>query len=343
MSYYGLPFLKNANCHMDKDQFLLLATRVLSGNAEGDDASTLEDVLLHFPEFQPLYDQYARYWEANTTVSAAQVETALASTWEKINKGNAAPIVPVRRFRPMRWAVAAAMAGLLLLAGWYFQRQKPIEAAWLLSQNPKGVRSSIILPDGSKVWLAGDSKLQYPAVFASDKRELKLQGEAFFEVVKNAKKPFIIHLKDGDVRVLGTSFNINSYDDEEYISTSVATGRVAYIPARSGYRDSIFLTPGMKVQQERSSGKSELLETDAALDRSWIDGTLVFQAADLGSIGRRLERFYGKPVVFTQARYRNFRYTGTFSNSTADEIILYLSRTRSFPFTVTDTAITIGK
>ena len=113
-------------------------------------------------------------------------------------------------------------------------------------QNAKGVKSTIELADGSKIWLNADSKVQYPALFNGSTREVYLNGEAFFDIAKNPSKPFIIHLSNGTVRVLGTSFNIKAYDNEPVVETSVATGKVAFIPKLKNNQraDTVFLTAG---------------------------------------------------------------------------------------------------
>ncbi len=329
---------------MDKDQFLLLATRVLSGNAEAGEEQELRSLIQAHPELREIYEQYTRYWQADREASSSAVEAALARTWEKIHTETTVQEQPaIRSFRRIyQIAAAAAVAGILLLAGWLYRSGKNDRPEMLVSHNPRGVRSTISLPDGTRVWLGGDSRLEYPAAFTGNKRELKLEGEAFFEVFHNREKPFVVHLRSGDVRVLGTSFNIRSYLGDSEMFTSVSTGKVAFVPAARQYRDSVFLTPGRKLRYLPASDESTVSETDAFADRAWTEGTLVFTAEPLADITLRLERFYGRKIVFRDEKYRKYRYTGTFRNSTPEQIIHYLSRTKAFPYTISDTAILIG-
>ncbi|WP_046370536.1 FecR family protein [Flavihumibacter petaseus] len=328
-----------------------MATRVLSGNAAEGEETRLRELVQSNPEFQVLYDQYARYWQSGQETAAPTVEAALERAWQKIHAGETpagespadVPVVPIRRINKWYWVAAATVAGLLLVAGWLMQARQSALPEMLVSYNPRGVRSTIALPDGSKVWLSGDSRLEYPAAFTGNLRELKLEGEAFFDVFKNKEKPFVIHLQSGDVRVLGTSFNIESYAADEAITTSVATGKVAFVPAARAYRDSIFLTPGLKVTYTPGNDQVSVTATNAAADRAWTEGILVFAAEELSAITRKLERFYGRKIVFRDEKFRRFRYTGTFSNSSAEEILHFLSRTKAFPITISDTAILIGK
>ena len=338
---------RSPGCHMmDKDNFLLLVTKVLSGNASPQEEVLLQDTLATRPELLPLYEQYKRYWEQQTVNQSINVEKALSATWQKIHQAAAAPAeTPVRRLPSWkRMAVAAAVLGIVVTAAWLFfhtRRQPAIE--WVETYNPKGIRSSIVLPDGSKVWLAADSRLKYPRQFALNRRDLYLEGEAFFEVVRNPQKPFVVQLEKGAVQVLGTSFDIRAYKKQPEITTSVATGKVAFIPGHIDNRDTVFLTPNKKSVYNVLSGKTEVKETDAMADRAWIDGVLLFDAVTLAEIALTLERYYGKTVVFRDERLKGFRYTGKFANSSPAEILHYLSKTKAFTYTVSDSLISIGR
>lgn len=334
---------------MDKDNFLLLVTKVLSGNALSDDEVLLQNTLANQPEFLPLYKQYKRYWEHQSLNQGADVEKALATTWQKIHQAPAVTAaiieVPVRRlFTAGRIAVAAVLLGLVLMAAWFWfpgRRQPAVE--WVETYNPKGIRSSILLPDGSKVWLAADSRLKYPRSFAADRRDIYLEGEAFFEVTRNPQKPFVVQLEAGAVRVLGTSFDIKAYKSHHEIITSVATGKVAFIPGYSSNVDTVLLTPNKKSVYNINSHTTEVRETDAQADKAWIDGILLFDAVTLGEIALALERYYGKTVMFRDERLKKFRYTGKFANNSPAEILHYLSKTKAFTYTVSDSLIVIGR
>lgn len=334
---------------MDKDNFLLLVTKVLSGNALPHEEVLLQDTLATHPEYLPLYEQYKRYWQQQTINPSADVEKALSATWQKIHQATAVPdeeIVktPIRQLAAWkRIAVAAAVLGIAITAAWlfFFNRHQPA-LEWVETYNPKGIRSSIALPDGSKVWLAADSKLKYPRHFAATRRELYLEGEAFFEVVRNPEKPFIVQLEKGAVQVLGTSFDINAYKTQPEIVTSVATGKVAFIPGASK-PDTVFLTPNKKSVYNTRTRTTEIKETDAMADKAWIDGVLLFDAVTLGEIALALERYYGKTVQFRDQRLKAYRYTGKFANRTPAEILNYLSKTKPFTYSVTDSLIVIGR
>lgn len=213
-------------------------------------------------------------------------------------------------------------------------------------QNTKGIKSSIVLSDGSKIWLNADSKLEYPRLFEGKTREVYLSGEAFFEVAKNPNRPFIIHLDNGTVRVLGTSFNIKAYKGSEIVETSVSTGRVAFIPKKKSKlhaNDTTFLTHDIKAVYSVETGEIKTLSTVSNDDKAWTEGTLIFKGMKFEEIAIELERTFGKKIVFADEDIRQYRLTGAFGNNSLDEILYYLSLSKPFTYHISDEEIVISK
>jgi ferric-dicitrate binding protein FerR (iron transport regulator) len=246
--------------------------------------------------------------------------------------------MPVRKIGWRRLLAAAVLIPLIALSIWLIMRPSP-KTELVEKYNQKGIRSIIILPDGSKIWLNADSRLKYPASFQAGLREVYLEGEAFFEIAKNPQRPFVVHLPKGNVHVLGTSFDIRAYDDEELMTTSVATGRVAFISGAAA--DSCYLTPNRKAVYHFQSGVVNVEPTDAEADRDWINGVMAFNNESLGKIAVELERSFGKPIKFRNTSISQYRYTATFKNSTEEEILSTLRRVKYFHYSVTDKFIEI--
>jgi ferric-dicitrate binding protein FerR (iron transport regulator) len=233
---------------------------------------------------------------------------------------------------------AAAAIAIIVTLGIFFlptsrqQNNTTQLASMEKKQNSKGIKSTIQLADGSKIWLNADSRIEYPEVFEGNTREVYLNGEAFFEVAKNPAKPFIIHLANGTVRVLGTSFNIRAYDNEKTVETSVATGKVAFIPKYKNSAkkaDTVFLTPNRKVSYLFTAEKVEVLPTIAVNDKAWTEGKMIFKAMRLQDIATELERNFAKKVVFLDEEAKNYILTGSFENNTLEEVMYYLSLSKS--------------
>ena len=313
--------------------------------------------------YRAVFERLSVYWKADTNL-AINEEAALDKVWDRIGQGAEAPAIGtspevaagqttavvadvdevataeapaigtprIRRWK--RLLVAAVLLPLVALSIWLFTHPSP-KVELVEKYNQKGIRSIIILPDGSKIWLNADSRLKYPASFRDNGREVYLEGEAFFEIAKNPQRPFVVHLPKGNVQVLGTSFDIRAYEEEELMTTSVATGLVAFA--------GVYLTADRKAVYDVQSGKVNVGPTDAEADRGWINGIMTFSNQSLGRIAVELERSFGKPIKFRNTSIAQYRYTATFKNNTEEEILSTLRKVKSFHFTVTDKFIEINK
>jgi len=343
---------------MYENRFLLLMTRKLSGEASQPELDELSALLSADPALKEEADIYTRYWEQQQQEKNANTESALQKVLGQINidtetGDTSGEEAPVKRMPAWKWITRIA-AMLVLLAGLGIgaykifinpASEKPVQGSLVQKQNAKGVKSTIELADGSKIWLNADSKVQYPAVFNGNTREVYLNGEAFFDIAKNPSKPFIIHLSNGTVRVLGTSFNIKAYDNETFVETSVATGKVAFIPRLKNNRkaDTVFLTPNNKVVYRLDEEKIITAATVSSEDKAWTEGKLIFRAMSFEEIAVELERNFGKKVVFRNEEARNYRLTGSFQNNSLAEILYYLSKTKTFSYAISDEEIVISR
>lgn len=158
---------------------------------------------------------------------------------------------------------------------------------------PKGAQYKVILPDGTKVWLNAASSVTYPLAFAGKERKVTITGEAYFEVAKDAARPFRVLSDKQVVEVLGTHFNINAYTDEPYTSTTLLEGRVRLISGKN----SVFLEPGQQAQQDNMHlvvGHATDLEEITA----WKDGYFIFDHEHIESLMRKISRWYDVDVKF---------------------------------------------
>ncbi|HEY9259701.1 MAG TPA: FecR family protein [Chitinophaga sp.] len=177
------------------------------------------------------------------------------------------------------------------------------EVAFNTLTTPRGGQFKIMLPDGSLVWLNAASALKYPAVFTGDKRVVELTGEAYFEVAVNARQPFYVKSKGQEVMVLGTSFNINAYDDEPVASTTLLSGKVKV----SGAAFSGVMQPGEQIQQKGSDHWQLIRNVDTDNVMAWKKGLFSFNRADVTTVMRQLARWYDVTVIFeTKNRQQQF-------------------------------------
>lgn len=169
---------------------------------------------------------------------------------------------------------------------------------------PRGGQFRITLPDGSQVWLNASSSLRYPTVFAGHERRVELSGEAYFEVAKKAGMPFRIGSNAMEVEVLGTHFNMMTYDDEEVLKTTLLEGAVKV--TRDGR--SRQLLPGQQARVHRSDGSMDVLK-DANTEEAvaWKNGFIQFEGQDIKAAMRMLARWYNVDVEYRAAVPAHFR------------------------------------
>lgn len=216
--------------------------------------------------------------------------------------------------RNYSWLKYAAIAIMVLGMGTFFynykRNNKPVQqTAMLESYNPKGQRTQIVLADGSIVYLGAESRLQYPKQLSGKTREIYLEGEAFFEVEHDVYRPFIVHTGKVQTQVLGTSFKIEAFKNQQ-LNVSVATGKVSV-----GYKEQenkslkslAVLTPGKMVSWNPENHQSSL--TAIAIDevRGLKSGNLAFNDVTLQQITQQLERWYNIEIKIKQPDIAQYR------------------------------------
>lgn len=203
------------------------------------------------------------------------------------------------------------------------------QVVYNLLQTPRGGQYKITLPDGSKVWLNAASSLRYPVVFAGKERRVEITGEAYFEVAKDASKPFKVKLNDMEVEVLGTHFNINGYEDEDIVRTTLLEGKVKILASKS----SGYLLPGQQAQLN-SSGNIKVLN-NVNLDETvaWKDGNFQFENSDIKAVMRQLARWYDVDVSYKGDLNKHF--IGSISrNVNLSQVLSMLQQTGEVKFKI---------
>ena len=170
------------------------------------------------------------------------------------------------------------------------------EIAYNTIQTPKGGKYQLILADGTVVWLNAASSLRFPVAFVANERLVELKGEAYFEVKKDAKKPFRVTLENGaQIEVKGTSFNINAYQDEEFLRTTLVEGKINFL--FNGRAKS--LLPRQQIKVDKALNEMELLaDVDIYDEIAWKNDLFIFKSMDVKSIMRIISRWYDIDVVY---------------------------------------------
>lgn len=171
------------------------------------------------------------------------------------------------------------------------QKQEEVPEEYNTLVTPRGSEYSLTLADGTQVWLNAASRLRF---FTSDRgreRRVWLEGEAYFEVAHDARRPFIVESGGQSIRVLGTRFNINSYEGDRAIYTTLVEGSVAIAPLTGG--DAVTLEPGQQAEYSRRNGGAIAVKAvDTSLATAWMNGTFIFAHASVTEIMENLSRWY---------------------------------------------------
>ena len=178
---------------------------------------------------------------------------------------------------------------------------------WHTLQVPRGGEYKIVLDDGTEIWLNSASELKYPAHFVGNERRVCLVGEAYFQVARNEAAPFIVETRDMDVKVLGTSFNVSAYEDEENSHATLVEGRVEVDDKVNG--EKVTLTPG---EQALLQGKEMVVrEVNTKLYSMWRLDRFTFASEDMEGVIRKLSRWYNVNFFFSNSSMKQNRFTGS--------------------------------
>ena len=238
---------------------------------------------------------------------------------------------------------------IILAAGWFWFNNKPAvvidnktEQAPIVANN--GSRSRSLLPDGTIVWLNAGSKLHYENDFNGSTREVRLEGEAFFDVVKQPGRPFIVHTSGIDIRVLGTAFNVKSYPEDKTVETTLYRGLVQVSRKDDSKEKSIQLKPNEKLILPKQAAKEEekLSEEKTPLakptpasfiithidstkkeserfETAWLYSRLEFRGDSFEELAHKLERWYNVTIVFADEKVKNLNFNGSFEKENVDQ------------------------
>ena len=207
---------------------------------------------------------------------------------------------------------------------------------------PIGGEYSLVLSDGTKVFLNADSELKYPVEFSDGKRIVDLKGEAYFEVHKDSLRPFVVRMNGSEVTVLGTSFNVNTYGDDGQIYTTLVNGSVRVSSVKNGQAE--VLKPGMQSVMDVQSGQLTVREVDVEPYVAWREGRFVFRAMTLDLIMRQLQRWYDFEVFYQNPELKDYEFRGVIKRDMdLDKVLSVIKVTTNVDFEVKGKVITIIK
>ena len=250
---------------------------------------------------------------------------------------------PEKRFSFIPYLRYVAIVAVILSIGWGGFRLIRSNQEKVLTYTEVHVKNGehkrIILPDGTSVTLNAGSYLRYPREFITDVRRIEMNGEAFFEVTRDEEKPFLIHTKDADVKVLGTSFNVKAFDMDEQLTVSVQTGKVQVDLPEAMMR----LLPDEQFVMDKTKGEFQQRNEDARLSTVWIKGGLYFNRTPIRTVVNELVRMYNRTIEFAPgAEYDDYIY-GEHDNKSLEAVLTSIQYSTDIKYRIENDKIVLYK
>ena len=378
---------------MSTDRTFTLLSRKLAGEATVSELSELAELLAAYPDQQLPVTLVEEYWNRASEKEQDFLEATYHLHLNRLkNSGyditapaqdetdQQAMLLPDTSFKKRylkKIFVAAAFAVVatsLLFFLFTSKKKMMMPATSDIIKSPQsevstknGSRTKIQLPDGTTVWLNGSSKLVYDNEnFGGQVREVTLTGEGYFDVVKNAAKPFIIHTSKMDIKVLGTLFNVRCYPGEKNTETSLIRGSIEV--TLKNRKDKIMLRPSEKLiisdeavtagkltAADNPAGKgiamdmitlrhlTVLPQDSTVVETAWVENKLAFSSESFEEVALKMEKWYGVVIVFANEKLKREPLTATFKKETLIEVLHALQLTTRFNFKIDNDTITISK
>lgn len=357
---------------MPENRIIELLTRKMAGETSEEELHELEELLSEHPDALYTEDIFTQIW--NSKVKEEDSDYFYKKHKKKYqdqfeSKENSETFT-VREswFKQHRFVAAAIIMLLVLIGSGYFILSSASNTGGAKSEYTnivagKGIRKVITLPDGTKVWLNGDSKLSYNSKMKEgENRMVSLTGEAFFDVAHDKEHPFIIRTDKVSIKVLGTAFNVSAYPNDKKCETTLLRGSIE-LTVNDDSKQKFLLKPAEKfalINEEKekmpkngihqSKGGTLVIEhltlvkvanKEYVAETSWTDNKLIFDNESLEEITAKLERWYNVQITISSQSIGKYRFTGAFENETVEQALTALQIIKSFNFKINQNDITI--
>jgi transmembrane sensor len=369
---------------MQENRLWLLMARRLSNEITPAELDELWDLLEESPDKEYLLNILHAYFTASPESSTGQGSTGdgLEERFIKMMSAPAANhpdpiasrVIPLsfRKIASFRKAAAyaAAIAAVVLL-GWGIIHLFPdapgtrkMHEEEFLSR--AGTRTKLVLPDGTQVWLNSNSKLKYTSEFNANAREVSLEGEAYFDVVKDVLHPFIVHTSSLDIKVLGTAFTIKSYPQDETVEATLLRGTIEVSRKDNSGTPRVILKPNEKLVFNKKKAvlarpghsrdqvpiDAHPATLDMAVNRirqdipdsnkvetAWIYNRLVFNGDTFRELAEKMERWYNVRITIKDESLNSYRFGGAFAKETVEQAFKALQLTTDFRYKISGNEI----
>ena len=368
-----------------QEDFWILLSKKLTSEATAGELATIETILLQNPDLQHQADMLSQMWKQNSNKNFSASEASYMRHLMKhkedfftelshIDKeplhftesAISEPSTP-EKFLFNRTAIAFAVITIIFISSWFIffngnkKEDKTVATTASSIVTKNGNRTKITLPDGTQVWLNAGSKLDYNnLLYNKDLREVTLSGEAYFDVVKNVDKPFLVHTHNFKIKVLGTAFDVKSYPEDKESETSLIRGSVEVtVPGRQekfilrpneklvvNNRDNSILNGTIEGEKKENAIVKEpetiisikkvnyLPEKNIILETAWVENRLEFHSEKFIDVAKKMERWFDVSISFKDKKMEDIILTGTLPGETIAQALEALKIAESLNYTI---------
>jgi transmembrane sensor len=366
---------------MNEERFWLLVSQQLAGEVTPEELEEINAYMQQHPEKGLQVEIMRNMWK-NGQITISDKSKSFDKHLQRLSSHLSQPVLQYEstteeetnhqpqtsNHKPIRRILVAATAAAALLI--WFLVFTPRNESKTLAVKPSpgntvatkpGSKSQITLPDGTQVWINADSKITYDQQFPGKYREVYLTGEAYFDVVRDTTRPFIIHTRSIDVRVLGTSFNIRSYPNEKTTETALIHGTVE-VTLHNNPEQKIILKPNEKLVVNNDDSidvapnkKAEVTEpmltlgkvrfnkddSSCSVETMWVNNKLAFENETFEKMATEMERWYNVSFHIKNEQIKKLHFRAVFENKSLAEVLEALSFSRRFHYEIKDGTVTV--
>lgn len=313
------------------DQFSKLVSKVLAGEASYDEKQQLKQLLLDSKEHTLLFNQLKEYWDADVQLNKTNKESFETSVMAQLNFE---PEIRKSKYRKLYLQIAsvAAVVFFTMTCGMaYLYTAQPNE---IYTYSAQLVPVEYLLADGTEVTLNKNSSLTYSSNFGKERRDVKLTGEAFFNVTKDKTRPFAVEALGTKTEVLGTSFNVSVNNKTGNVTTTLLEGSVRFMAKDCEQ----LLKPGEEIVYDANLKKFETHITDTQYNTAWVSGRFKYTNISFANLVDKLEHIYNLKIVITDSKIANRIVSASFLNDEPiEEILKALEQELAFNIVYKDT------
>lgn len=367
------------------NRIAVLMARFLSSEALPEEEEELKSFFQQHPPIQQHFETLKKLWDKKESrqqatpslqyIDKQRIERILSKAAAAENMPLEERLIAVHFKRPVfvRYLKYAAAIIVLLVTGSIFfitshkpashksSRNRSVNGEHIITAQ-SGSRTRTILPDGTTVWLNSGSQIRYKGNLNNAVKEVQLNGEAFFDVVRQSGRPFIVHAGGINIKVLGTAFNVKFYESDKTIETTLLRGSVE-VTLQQDKSSHILLKPNEKlviakeVLEESGWSKERLLTNgqepikvvqfntpmgeDKLLETAWVYNRLEFRGDSFKELAAKLERWYNVHIEFEDEAVQQLRFNGSFEKESVEEALAALQKVAPFTFKINANEISI--